>query len=222
MGGVVPPVFGGPSSSPPYPLRPRPHGSLRRRVGQCRGPSRSIVGSSDDNGRGARRPGPAVESMCGFVLWLVPTVEKFPRRQKVLLVGPGCRRASTRFLAPLAGISVCCVVVRIPAPAFRLSPGFLSAPYLGAGRFQSWWWGCRVGLAMASLASRLALPVPHNFWLDFMKPLRYRAWQWRFRIRSGAACGLILPDFTTCWTVQLRKAWAPSGGSPIASVMRSI
>ena len=37
-----------------------------------------------------------------------------------------------------------------------------------------------------SLYSRLGLPVPHNFWLNFMKPLRYRAWQWRFRIRSGA------------------------------------
>ena len=28
---------------------------------------------------------PAVESMYRFVLWLVPTVEKFPRRQKFLL-----------------------------------------------------------------------------------------------------------------------------------------
>ena len=34
---------------------------------------------------GARRPGPALESMYRFVLWLVPTVEKFPRRQKFLL-----------------------------------------------------------------------------------------------------------------------------------------
>ena len=33
----------------------------------------------------ARRTGPAVESMYRFVLWLVPTVEKFPRRQKFLL-----------------------------------------------------------------------------------------------------------------------------------------
>ena len=29
--------------------------------------------------------GPAVESMYRLVLWLVPTVEKFPRRQKFLL-----------------------------------------------------------------------------------------------------------------------------------------
>ena len=29
---------------------------------------------------------PAVESMYRFVLWLVPTVEKFPRRQKFRLV----------------------------------------------------------------------------------------------------------------------------------------
>ena len=34
---------------------------------------------------GARRTGPALESMYRFVLWLVPTVEKFPRRQKFLL-----------------------------------------------------------------------------------------------------------------------------------------
>ena len=35
--------------------------------------------------RGARRVGPALESMYRFVLWLVPTVEKFPRRQRFLL-----------------------------------------------------------------------------------------------------------------------------------------
>ena len=35
--------------------------------------------------QGARRTGPALESMYGFLLWLVPTVEKFPRRQKYLL-----------------------------------------------------------------------------------------------------------------------------------------
>ena len=33
----------------------------------------------------ARRIGLALESMYRFVLWLVPTVEKFPRRQKLLL-----------------------------------------------------------------------------------------------------------------------------------------
>ena len=43
------------------------------------------MASSDGVGSGARRTGPAVESMYVFVLWLVPTVEKFPRRQKFLL-----------------------------------------------------------------------------------------------------------------------------------------
>ena len=42
--------------------------------------------------RDARRMGPALESMYRFVLWLVPTVEKFPRRQKYL---PGDRLQAT-------------------------------------------------------------------------------------------------------------------------------
>ena len=33
----------------------------------------------------AQRTGPALESMYRFVLWLVPAVEQFPRRQKFLL-----------------------------------------------------------------------------------------------------------------------------------------
>ena len=33
----------------------------------------------------ARRTGPALEAMYRFVLWLVPTVEKFPRSQRFLL-----------------------------------------------------------------------------------------------------------------------------------------
>ncbi len=33
----------------------------------------------------ARRTGPALEAMYQFTLWLVPTVEKFPRGQKFLL-----------------------------------------------------------------------------------------------------------------------------------------
>ena len=33
----------------------------------------------------ARRMGPALETMYQFLLWLVPAVEKFPRRQKFLL-----------------------------------------------------------------------------------------------------------------------------------------
>ncbi len=41
----------------------------------------SEAGSSE----GARRTGPALEAMYRFVLWLVPTVEKFPRSQKFLL-----------------------------------------------------------------------------------------------------------------------------------------
>ncbi len=34
---------------------------------------------------GARRTGPALEKMYQFILWLVPTVGKFPRSQKFLL-----------------------------------------------------------------------------------------------------------------------------------------
>ena len=33
----------------------------------------------------AQRTGPALETMYQFLLWLVPAVEKFPRRQKFLL-----------------------------------------------------------------------------------------------------------------------------------------
>ncbi len=44
-----------------------------------------MMASSAGSGQGARRTGPALESMYRFVLWLVPTVEKFPRRQKFLL-----------------------------------------------------------------------------------------------------------------------------------------
>jgi hypothetical protein len=34
---------------------------------------------------GARRVGPALEKAYQFVLWLIPTVEKFPRGQRFLL-----------------------------------------------------------------------------------------------------------------------------------------
>ena len=44
-----------------------------------------MVVSTDQSAGDARRTGPAVESMYRFMLWLVPTVEKFPRRQKFLL-----------------------------------------------------------------------------------------------------------------------------------------
>ena len=33
----------------------------------------------------ARRTGPAVEAHQQFILWLVPTIEEFPRSQKFLL-----------------------------------------------------------------------------------------------------------------------------------------
>jgi 23S rRNA-intervening sequence protein len=33
----------------------------------------------------ARRSGPALEAMFQFVVWLIPTLEKFPRSQKFLL-----------------------------------------------------------------------------------------------------------------------------------------
>ena len=36
-------------------------------------------------GGGERRTGPALEAMYQLVKWLVPTVERFPRRQKFLL-----------------------------------------------------------------------------------------------------------------------------------------
>lgn len=35
--------------------------------------------------QGARATGPALEAMYQFLLWLVPTLEKFPRSQKFLL-----------------------------------------------------------------------------------------------------------------------------------------
>ena len=34
---------------------------------------------------GPRRGGPALEAMYGLTLWLIPTLERFPRRQKFLL-----------------------------------------------------------------------------------------------------------------------------------------
>ena len=33
----------------------------------------------------ARATGPALEKACHFTLWLIPTVEKFPRSRKFLL-----------------------------------------------------------------------------------------------------------------------------------------
>ena len=42
----------------------------------------ALLGGSE---RDSRRVGPGLESMYRFVLWLVPAVEKFLRRQKFLL-----------------------------------------------------------------------------------------------------------------------------------------
>jgi hypothetical protein len=41
-----------------------------------------VSSTSPDHGR---RTGPALEAMYRFMLWLIPTVEKFPRSQKFLL-----------------------------------------------------------------------------------------------------------------------------------------
>ena len=45
---------------------------------------------------------------------------------------------------------------------------------------------------------------------------------WRLRIRSGAACGAILPDFAVCSTARHLKVSRASGRSPTGSVWRSI
>ena len=44
---------------------------------------------------------------------------------------------------------------------------------------------------------------------------------WRFKIRSGTACGAIFPDFTMCSTQPRRKVSEASGRWPIASVKHS-
>jgi len=43
-----------------------------------------MTGHGSEDG-GARRGGPALEAMYGLTLWLVPALERFPRRQKFLL-----------------------------------------------------------------------------------------------------------------------------------------
>jgi hypothetical protein len=40
---------------------------------------------SDTNSDNARRTGPALEQTYRFLLWLIPTVDKFPRKHKFLL-----------------------------------------------------------------------------------------------------------------------------------------
>ena len=47
-----------------------------------------FLGGGNDQGQSAKpraSTGPALEAMYRFLLWLVPTVEKFPRSQKFLL-----------------------------------------------------------------------------------------------------------------------------------------
>jgi hypothetical protein len=56
--------------------------------GLGRSPSRFLWGKELTERRrltAARHTGPALEAMYRFILWLVPTVEKFPRSQKFLL-----------------------------------------------------------------------------------------------------------------------------------------
>ena len=78
----------------------------------------------------ARRTGPALEAMYQFTLWLVPTVEKFPRGQKFLL-GDRIQGAATDLLerlveatytrqrrAPLTQANLCLEKLRF---LFRLS-----------------------------------------------------------------------------------------------------
>ena len=50
----------------------------------------------------ARQGGPALESMCRFLLWLIPAVEKFPRSQKFLL-GDRIQNAALDVLERLIG-----------------------------------------------------------------------------------------------------------------------
>jgi hypothetical protein len=54
---------------------------------------------ADTNDR-LRRNGPAIEAMYQFMLWLVPTVEKFPRSQK-FLIGDRIQSTATGVLESL-------------------------------------------------------------------------------------------------------------------------
>ncbi len=78
----------------------------------------------------ARTYGPALEKTYGFLLWLIPTVEKFPRSQKFLL-GDRIQGAATDLLerlveatytrqrrAPLTQANLCLEKLRF---LFRLS-----------------------------------------------------------------------------------------------------
>ena len=55
----------------------------------------------------ARRTGPALEALQQFILWLVPTVERFPRAQKFLL---GDRIQATA--TPMCCAATCSAIFR--------------------------------------------------------------------------------------------------------------
>jgi len=48
-------------------------------------PRRRTLSIMSENANNARRTGPALEAMYQFMLWLVPTLDKFPRGQKFVL-----------------------------------------------------------------------------------------------------------------------------------------
>jgi len=44
-----------------------------------------MIRAMTESANNARATGPALEAMYGVLLWLIPTVEKFPRKQKFVL-----------------------------------------------------------------------------------------------------------------------------------------
>ena len=64
---------------------------------------------TDSKHDGARKVGPALEGTYQFVLWLIPTVEKFPRSQKFLL---GDRIQSTALNVLENGVRSCIATFR--------------------------------------------------------------------------------------------------------------
>jgi hypothetical protein len=66
----------------PYPLKLYHLSKLRSPFSEL---LRRGLGFSQEPADHGRRTGPALEATYRFILWLVPTVEKFPRSQKFLL-----------------------------------------------------------------------------------------------------------------------------------------
>ena len=66
----------------------------------------------------ARRTGPAVEAHQQFLLWLGPTVERFPRSQKCLL---GDRIQATDF-ARASSVERCAMITRAQIGRLRHYP----------------------------------------------------------------------------------------------------